>query len=127
METEEKNRKIGGNMPPIDREYSGNILLIDRECSGNMLLLDREIAELENDAEYISLPKLTKLMKKSSNPIRTRTKKPHCPISHFLTHFVELVEQPRFCFTEGLTGLFDGLAMGGAELRGEKIAISFSG
>ena len=38
--TKEKNPKIGGNVPLIDKKYSGNVLLIDGEHSGNMLFID---------------------------------------------------------------------------------------
>ena len=125
-ETEEENRKIGRNMLFIDRKHSGNVLLINRERSGNVLLLDREFAKLENDAKYTSLPKLTEVVKKPSKLTRTRKEKPHCPISHSFTYFVEPNRRPSFCFVEGLTGLTDGLAMGGVELRGGEIAVSFS-
>ena len=92
---------------------------------------------MEDDAKCASLPKLTELVKlsnlrelvkKSSNLTRTGKEKLHCPISHSLTCFVEHIERPHFCFAEGLTGgLIDGLAMGGAELRGEEIAVGFFG
>ena len=135
-ETEEENQKTGGNVPLIDREHNGNILLLDSEHSGDVLLIDREHPKaicysqiestrtLEDDFEYISLPKLTELVKKPSNLTRTGKKKHHCPISHFLPHFVEPIGRPRFCFAEGLT---DGLVMGGAQLSRREIAVGFSG
>ena len=64
------------------------------------------------------------LVKKPSNLTRTGKEKPHRPISHSLTRFVEPTGRPRFRFAEGLT---DGLAMGGAELRGGEVAVGFSG
>ena len=83
--------------------------------------------ELENDAECASLLKLTELVKKPSNLTKTGKKKFHCPISHFLAHFVEPIGRLSFCFVKGLTGLIDDLAMGEAESRGKKVAVSFSG
>ena len=41
-ETEEKNQKTGGNVPPIDKEYSGNVMLLDDKHSGDVLLIDRK-------------------------------------------------------------------------------------
>ena len=79
--TEEENQKIGGGVP-----------LIDRELSGNILLINREFVELKNDVKYTSLPKLTELVKKSSNLTKTGKEKPHRPISHFLAYFIGLVE-----------------------------------
>ena len=104
-ETEEKNRKIGGNV----------------------LLINRKLAELEYDAKCASLIKLTKLVKKHSNLTKTGKKKPHCLIFYFLTCFVEPVRQPYFCFVKSLTSLIDCLAISRAESRGGKIAINFSG
>ena len=92
-----------------------------------MLLIDRKLTKLENNAEYASLLKLTKLVKKLSNLTRIRKKKPHCPISYLLACFVEPVRRSRFCFVEGLAGLTDNLTMGGAELKGEEVAIGFFG
>ena len=118
------------------------MLLIDSKHSGNVLLIDGKLAELEDDsecvslpkfteleddAEYASLPKLTKLVKKPSNLTRTEKKKPHCPISHSLACFIELVGPPCFRFAEDLVGLTIGLAMGGAESRGKEVAVGFSG
>ena len=115
-EIEEDNQRTGDN-----------VLLIDRKHNSNMLLIDRKIVELQDDAECASLPKLTELMKKPTNLTRTRQEKPHRPLFHSLAYFVWLVRQPRFCFAEGLAGLTDGFAMGGAELREREIAIVFSG
>ena len=126
-ETEEKNRKISGNMPLIDRKHSSKVLLIDRKCSENVLLINKELAELENNAECAFFPKFTKLVKKPSNLIKTGKKKPHRPISHSLTCFVKPVRRSRFCFTEDLMGWTNGLAMGEVELRRGKVAIGFSG
>ena len=100
--------------------------LIDREYNSNMLLINRKLAELEDDAEYISFLKLTELVKKTSKQIRTNKEKPYCLISHSLTCFVELVERSRFCFAEGLTGLTDVLVIDGAESREKKVAVGFS-
>ena len=102
-------------------------MLIDREHSSNVLFIVRELAELENDAQYSSLPKLKELIKKFSNLTWTGKKKPHCPISHSLTCFVEFIGRPCFYFAEGLAGLTDGLAIGGAESRVWEVAIGFSG
>ena len=74
-ETEEKNQMTGGNVLLIDKEHSGDMLLIDGKPSGDVLLIDRKLVELEDDAEYASLPKLTKLMKKPSNLTRTGKEK----------------------------------------------------
>ena len=126
-ETKEKNRKIGGNVQLIDRERSGNMLLIERKCSSNMLLINRKLAKLENDAEYASLPKLIKLVKKPSNLTRIRKEKSYCLISYSLTYFIEPIKWLFFCFAEGLTDLTNGLAISGIELRGKKVAISFFG
>ena len=126
-EIEEENRKIDGNLPLIDRKLNGNMLFIDKQLNSNMLLINREPVELEDDAKCASLPKLTELVKKSSNLTRTGKKKPQYPISYPLTCFVELVGWPCFCFVEGLTGLTDGLAISGAKSRREKVAIGFSG
>ena len=41
-ETEEKNQKTGGNVPPIDREHNGDVLLLDGKHSGDVLLIGRE-------------------------------------------------------------------------------------
>ena len=104
--------------------------LIDREHTDNVLLIDREFAELKNDAECASLPKLTKLVKKLFNPTRLGKEKPHCPISHSLTRFAEPDRWPHFCFVENLTsltGLIDDLAIGGAESRVKEVAIGFFG
>ena len=65
---------------------------IDRKLNGNVLLIDREFAELEDNAKYTPLPKLIKLVKKPSNLTKIEKKKPHCPKSHFLACFIELVE-----------------------------------
>ena len=128
-------------MPFIDKEHNSNMLLIDSKHIGNVLFIDRKRAELEDDvkcaslpkfteleddAEYASLPKFTELVKKPSNLTKTRKEKPHCPISHFLARFVEPVRRPRFYFIKGLTGLTDGLAIGGAKLRGKEVIIGFS-
>ena len=103
------------------------MLLINRECNGDMLLIDRKLAELEDDAEYTSFSKFIKLMKKSFNLIRTEKKKLHRPLSHSLTCFDEPIGRPCFCFTKGLIGLTNDLAMGEVKLRREKVAIGFSG
>ena len=106
-EIEEENRKIGGNVSFIDREYSGNVLfinreysgnllLIDRKRNGNMLLIDRKLADLEYDAEYASLLKLTELVKKLFNLTRAKKEKSHHSISHFLTIYVKLDGRPCF-------------------------------
>ena len=57
--------------------------LIDRELGGGILLIDRKFVELEDNAKYESLPKLTKLMKKSFNLNKTREKKLYRLISYF--------------------------------------------
>ena len=103
------------------------MLLINSKQSGNVLFIDRKLAELEDDAEYASFPKLTKLVKKHSNLTRTGKKKLHRPISHSLAHFVEPIGQPCFHFTKSLASLTDGLAMGKTELRGREIAVGFFG
>ena len=126
-ETQEDNQKTSGNVPLIDKEYSGDMLLIDSKHNGNMLLIDRKLVELENDFEYASFPKLTKLVKKSSNLTITEKKKPHHPIFHFLARFIEPVRRLCFCFAEGLVGLTDSLAIGITEFRGEEFAVGFSG
>ena len=41
-ETEEENRKTGGDVPLIDREHNSNVLLLDGEHRGNVLLIDRK-------------------------------------------------------------------------------------
>ena len=102
---EEENWKIGGNVP----------------------LIDRELAKLGNDAKCAPFPKLIELIKKLSNLIKTRKKKLYCTISHSLACFIEFVRRLCFCFAKSLIGLTDSLAMGRAELRGEKVAIGFSG
>ena len=76
--TEKKNQKIGGNL----------------------LFIDREVAKLEDDAEA-SLPKLTKLVKKPFNLIRTEKEKPHYPISHFLAYFIEHIGRSCSSFIDG--------------------------
>ena len=43
-ETEEENRKIGGNLPLIDRKRSDNMLLIDRKRGDDVLLIDKKLA-----------------------------------------------------------------------------------
>ena len=86
-----------------------------------------KFTELEDDAEYAFLPKLIELVKKRFNLTRIGKEKFHCPISHSLAYFVEPDGQPRFCFSEALAGLTDGLAIGGAESRGEEVAVSYSG
>ena len=90
-----------------------------------MLLINRELAESENNAECTSPPKLTELVKKPSNLIKTGKKKPYCPISHFLSSFVEFVRRPCFYFAEGLAGLIDGLSMGRADSREGEVAVGF--
>ena len=126
-ETKEKNRKIGGNVPFIDRNHNGNILFIDWKCSDNILLINRKHIELKDDAKCISLSKLIKLVKKPSNLTRTGKEKPHCPISYSLTFFVKRVRRPCFCFAESLMGLTYSLAIGKAESRKKEVAVSFSG
>ena len=129
----------GSNVPFINREHNSNVLLLDGEHSDNVLLINREHPMamcysqiesthiLENDAECASLPKLTELVKKPFNLTKTGKEKSYRPISHSLTRFVEPIRRPCFCFAEDLTGgLTDGLAMGGAELRGRKVAVGFS-
>ena len=103
------------------------MLLIDRALNGGVLLIDKALIELENGAECASLSKLTELVKKPSNLTRIGKEKLHRLISYSLARFVEPIGRPQFCFVEGLTGLTDGLAMGGAKLRGEKVAVGFSG
>ena len=89
---------------------------------------DAECISLPKLTELVKLPNLTELVKKPSNLTKTGKEKPHCPISHSLTCFIELIGRLCFRFTEGLTGgLTDGLAMGGAELRGGEVAVGFSG
>ena len=68
-ETEEEKRKISGSMP----------------------LIDKKLAELEDDAKYASLPKLIKLVKKSSNFTKIGKEKSHYPISPSLASFIGLV------------------------------------
>ena len=126
-ETKKEDLKTGGNVPLINREQSGNVLLLDSKHSGDVLLINRKLVELENDAECKSFLKLTELVKKPSNLTRTGKEKPHCPISHSLSRFIEPIRCPRFYFIEDLAGLTDGLAIGGAELRGEEIAVGFFG
>ena len=111
----------------IDREYSDNVLLIDSKHSGNVLLIDRKLAELEDDVEYASFLKFTELVKKPSILTKTGKKKPHCPIFYFFAYFIEPVRQLCFCFAENLAGLTDSLAIGGAESRGEEVAVDFFG
>ena len=123
--TEEENRKIGGGMSLIDRELGSNLLLINRELGSNMLFINRKLAKLENDAKCALFPKLIELVIKSSNLTRTGKEKSHRPIFLFLARFIEPIRQLCFCFAENLTGLTDGLAMGGAKLRREKVTISF--
>ena len=91
-----------------------------------MPLIDRELAELENNAKCASFPKLTELMQKPFNLTIIKKEKPHYPISHSLTYYVESIRRPCFCFVEALIGLTDGLAMGGAESREEKVVVCFS-
>ena len=115
--------------------------LINSQYSGEVLLIDRKLTELENDAECVSLPKFTELeddakyasflkahriSEKPSNLTGTRKEKLHRLISHSSVYFLELVGRPCFCFIGGLADLTDGLAIGGAESRERKIAISFS-
>ena len=126
-EIEEENRKIGGNVPLIDRKHGGNILFIHRKSGGNVLFIDRELAGLEYDADYACLLKLTKLIKKPSNLIKTEKKKPHCPIFYSLTCFIEPIGRPYFCFAEGLAALTDSFAMDGAKSRKRKVVVSFFG
>ena len=137
-ETEDEIQKTGANIPLINKKHNGKVLLIDDEHndnmlligskhSGNMLLIDKKFAKLKYDAECASLPKFTKLVKKSSNLTRTRKEKLHHPISNSLAHFVEPAGRPCFHFVEGLAGLTDGLAIDGVELREEKVAVGFSG
>ena len=109
----------------IDRKRNSDLLLIDRECSGNVLLIDRELTELKDNAECTSLPKFAELVKKPSNLSKTSKKKPHHPISHSLTCFVEPIRQPCFCFLESLMGLTDGLGMSRVELKEREIAVNF--
>ena len=92
-----------------------------------MPLINKVLAELEDDAEYAYLPKLTELVKKPSNLTKIRKEKLYCSISHSLAHFFEPVRRPCFCFVKALTGLIDGFAIGGAELRKKKVAVSFFG
>ena len=125
-ETEKENQKIESNVPLIDREHNSGIQLLNGKHSGDMLLIDRKLAELKDDAKYASFPKLTELVKKLFNLTRTGKKKPYCPISH-LVCFVKPVEWPHFHFAEGLAGLTDDLAIGGAELRREEVTVGFSG
>ena len=65
FETEKKNQNIGDSVPPIDRA-----------SNGHMLFIDRALAELEDDAECASLPKLIELVKKSFSLTRTGKEKP---------------------------------------------------
>ena len=92
-----------------------------------MPFINRELAELEDDAKCASLSKLVELVKKSSNLIRTRKEKLHCPIAHSMAYFVESVRRPCFCFAKSLMDLTDGLAMGRAELRGGEVTVGFFG
>ena len=124
-ETEEENQKIGGGVLPIDRTSNGGVLFIDAK-----------LAELEDDAECAFLPKLTELVKllkltelvkKPSNLTRTEKEKPIHSISYSLACFFEHIGRPCFRFAKGLTsGLTDGLAMSGAELRRGKVTVGFS-
>ena len=88
---EEKNRKINGGVPLIDKKLCGNLLLIDKKFGGDQLLIDKELANLKNDVKCVFFPKLTKLLKKLFNLTRTGKKKHHCPISYSLACFVEPV------------------------------------
>ena len=126
-ETEEEIRKIGGNVPLIDRKYSGKILLIERKHSSDELLINRKLVELEDNTECASPSKLTKLVKKLSNLTRIGKEKPHHPISHSLTYFIKSVRWLYFHFAEGLIGLIDSLAMGKVKLKRGKVAVGFSG
>ena len=102
------------------------MLFIDKKLGGDVLLIDRKLAKLEDDAKYIFFSKFIELVKKPSNLTKTGKKKPHYPISHFLACFVKPIGQPCFYFVEGLADLTDNLIMSRAELKGEKIPISFS-
>ena len=124
-ETEEKNQKSGGNMPLIDKKHSDDVLLIDSKHSGNLLLINRKLAELKHDAECVSLLKLTELVKKPSKRAKTGKEKSHYSIFYFLAYFDEPVGRSCFCFAKGLAYLTDSLAMGGAKLRREKVAVGF--
>ena len=114
-ETNEKNQKIGGGVPIIDRKFRG--------C---MMLIDKKLAELKNYAECESFSKFIELIKKPFNQKMIKKEKHHCPTSHSLAYFIELVRWPCFRFIEGLTGLIDGLAMGGVKSNKSKIAVGFS-
>ena len=40
-QTEEKNRKIGGGIPLIDKIPNGDLLLMNRVPNGNVLLINK--------------------------------------------------------------------------------------
>ena len=94
--TKKENLKTGGNVLLIDKDQNSDMLFIHSKHNGNVLLIDRKLAELKDDAECASFPKLTKLVKKTSNLTRTGKKKPHRPISHSLACFTEFDGQTRF-------------------------------
>ena len=85
---------------------------INRVPNSGMLLIDGELAELKNDAECATLPKITELVKKSFNLTRIGKDKPHCPIFHFLACFVKPIRWLRFSLTECLIDLTHNLAIG---------------
>ena len=87
-----------------------------------MPLIDRE---LDGGMKCASFLKLTELVKKPSNLNRIGKEKSYCLISHSLACFVEPIRRLCFCFAEGLAGLTDGLAMGGAELSKKEIVVGF--
>ena len=82
--------------------------------------------KLEDNVEFASFSKLTKLVKKSFNLIKMEKKKPqwlYSLISYFFPCFVELIERPWFCLTEGLT---NDLAISRVKLKGDEVTIGFS-
>ena len=128
-------------MPLIDREHDSNELLLDGKQSGDVVLINKRLAELEDDAEfasfpklkelennaeYTSLPKLTELVKKHFNLTRTEKEKSHRPISHFLACIIKPIRRPCFLFAESLAGLTDGLVMSGAKLKRREVVVGFS-
>ena len=64
-------------------------------------------------------------MKKSFKLTKIEKEKSYCLISHLLACFIEHARRPCFCFAEGLTGLIDGVAIGGVELRRKEVAVGF--
>ena len=75
-ETEKENRKIGGNVSLIDREFA-------KLENGIKCAFFPKFTKLENDTKYASFSNLTKLVKKSFKLIKTGKEKSYCSISRF--------------------------------------------